>query len=89
MKFGVNTFLWAEEFSLDSLKLLPRIREAGFDGVQVLLFHPATFPAAAVRKGFEDNGLECTICSIFVDGQSLISDDGLLRVTSPNSRSGT
>jgi len=79
MKFGVNTFLWAEEFSLASLELLPRIKEAGFDGVQVPLFRPATFPAAAVRKGFEANGLECTICSIFVDGQSLISDDAAAR----------
>jgi D-psicose/D-tagatose/L-ribulose 3-epimerase len=79
MKFGVNTFLWSEEFGLDSLELLPRIREAGFDGVQVPLFRPATFPAAAVRKGFGDNSLECTICSIFVDGQSLISDDSTAR----------
>lgn len=75
MKFGVNTFLWSEEFGLSSLALLPRLKAAGFDGVQVPLFHPADFPAAEVRKSCEANGLECTICSIFVDGQSLIGDD--------------
>ena len=75
MKFGVNTFLWSEEFRLSSLALLPRIRAAGFDGVQVPLFRPADFPSADVRMAFRENGLECTICSIFVDGQSLISDD--------------
>jgi D-psicose/D-tagatose/L-ribulose 3-epimerase len=75
MKYGVNTFLWSEEFGPDSLSLLPRMKEAGFDGVQVPLFRPPQFPAAEVRRAFEKNDLECTICSIFVDGQSLIDDD--------------
>ena len=75
MKYGVNTFIWSEEFSEASLALLPRIKEAGFDGVQVPLFRPAQFPAAAVRRGFEANGLECSVCALFVDGQSLISED--------------
>jgi D-psicose/D-tagatose/L-ribulose 3-epimerase len=75
MKYGVNTFIWSEEFNVGSLALLPRIKEAGFDGVQVPLFRPAEFPAAEIRKGFADNELECSVCALFVDGQSLISDD--------------
>ena len=79
MKFGVNTFIWSEEFSVASLELLPRIKEAGFDGVQVPLFHPSEFPAAAVRKGFAAYDLECSVCALFVDGQSLLSDDAAAR----------
>ena len=79
MKYGVNTFIWSEEFGPDSLALLPRIKEAGFDGVQVPLFRPAEFPAAQVRKAFADNELECSVCAIFIDGQSLISDDAATR----------
>ena len=79
MKFGVNTFIWSEEFGPDSLALLPRIKEAGFDGVQVPMFRPAEFPAAQVRKAFAENNLECSVCAIFIDGQSLISEDAATR----------
>ena len=79
MKYGVNTFIWSEEFSEASLALLPRIKAAGFDGVQVPLFRPSQFPAAAVRKGFEENELECSFCALFVDGQSLIGENAAQR----------
>ena len=79
MKFAVNTFIWAAEFDKSQLPLLPRIKEHGFDGVQVPLFRPADFIAAEIRKGTEANGLECTVCPILVDGLSLISEDAALR----------
>jgi len=79
MKFGVNTFIWAGEFDRSMLPLLARIKEHGFDGVQVPLFRPADFLASEIRKGAEANGLECSVCPILVDGLSLISDDAALR----------
>ena len=33
------------------------------------------FRGAEIRKGLEENGLECTICSVLVSGFSLISED--------------
>lgn len=79
MKFGVNTFIWTESFDRANLPLLPRIKAWGFDGVEVPLFRPAEFAAADIRKGAEANGLECTVCSVLVDGLSLISDDADVR----------
>ncbi len=79
MKYGVNTFIWAEEFGPETLALLPRIKAAGFDGVQVPMFRPAEFPKAEVRKAFAANDLECSVCAIFADGQSLIGDDAAAR----------
>jgi D-psicose/D-tagatose/L-ribulose 3-epimerase len=79
MKFGVNTFIWSEAFDESNLPLLPRIKSWGFDGVEVPLFQPAQFAAAAIRKGVEANGLECTVCSVLVGGLSLISDDADVR----------
>ncbi len=51
MKLGVNTFIWSAEFSRAQLALLPRIKEHGFDGVEVPMFDPADFPAADIRDG--------------------------------------
>ncbi len=79
MKLGVNTFIWSAEFTSAQLPLLPRIKEHGFDGVEVPLFDPAAFPAAEIRRAFAQYGLECTVCSIIPPGRSLISDDAALR----------
>jgi D-psicose/D-tagatose/L-ribulose 3-epimerase len=79
MKFGVNTFIWSVEYDRSVQALLPRIKERGFDGVEVPLFRPAEFPAADIRRDTEANGLECTVCSVLVKGLSLITDDAEIR----------
>ena len=79
MKFGVNTFLWSATFDESNFHLLPQIKQAGFDGVELPLLRPAEFPARAIRKALEANGLECTMCTVLVDGFSLISDDADVR----------
>jgi D-psicose/D-tagatose/L-ribulose 3-epimerase len=79
MKFGVNTFIWTANFDRSNLGLLPGIKAAGFDGVEVPLFNPAQFAAADIRRGLADNGLECTICSILTGGLNMISDDPAVR----------
>ena len=68
MKFGVTTYIWTLEFDLFHLPLLPQIKEGGFDGVEIPLFRPKGFPAAAIRKGVEANGLECTASVVLTDG---------------------
>jgi D-psicose/D-tagatose/L-ribulose 3-epimerase len=79
MKFGVNTFIWSEDFDRSNLPLLPRVKAWGFDGVEVPLFRPAEFAAGDIRKGLEENALECTVCSVLLDGLSLISGDAAVR----------
>lgn len=79
MKFGVNTFIWSESFDRSNLPLLPKVKSWGFDGVEVPLFRPAEFAAGDIRKGLEANGLECTVCSVLLDGLSLISEDASVR----------
>jgi D-psicose/D-tagatose/L-ribulose 3-epimerase len=76
MKFGVNTFIWSATFDASHFSLLPTIKEAGFDGVEVPLLRPEEFQAAEIRRATEANGLECNACSVLVDGLSLISEDG-------------
>jgi D-psicose/D-tagatose/L-ribulose 3-epimerase len=79
MKFGVNTFIWSAQYDQRVAALLPLIKERGFDGVEVPLFRPAEFPAADIRRATVAHGLECTICSVLVQGLSLISEDKQVR----------
>lgn len=79
MKFGVNTFIWTPVFDASHLRLLPEIKAAGFDGIEVPIFHPAEFAAAEIRRGLEAHSLECTTCSVMSLDFSLISEDPAAR----------
>jgi D-psicose/D-tagatose/L-ribulose 3-epimerase len=81
MRFGINTFLWTASFTEDYFRLLPAIREHGFDGIEVSLFHPKDFQASKIRRAAEQNGLACTVCSVLPKGLSLICDDEPTRRT--------
>ncbi len=79
MKFGVNTFIWTASFDRSNLPLLPKLKAAGFDGVEVSMFRPAEFATADIASGLAENGLECTICSVLTGGLSIISEDAAVR----------
>lgn len=79
MKFGVNTLIWSATFDPSNFGLLPIIKEAGFDGVELPLFRPAEFAASKIRQATDAHGLECTACTVLVDGLSLISENTDIR----------
>jgi D-psicose/D-tagatose/L-ribulose 3-epimerase len=79
MKFGINAFLWTGNFGPEHFDLLPKIKEHGFDGVEVALIRPAHFKGAEIRKAMAKNGLECTVCAVLPGELSLISPDASVR----------
>lgn len=79
MKFGVNTYIWSADFTPAHLDLLPRLKAGGFDGVEIPIFRPAQFEAAAIRRGAEAAGLERTAVASLLPELSLISDDSDVR----------
>ncbi|MGA7234493.1 MAG: sugar phosphate isomerase/epimerase family protein [Bryobacteraceae bacterium] len=79
MKFGVNTLIWGASFEPSHFSLLPGIKAAGFDGIELPIFNPAVFDAAAIRKELETCGLECTAVSILPAGTTLTSSDRAVR----------
>ncbi|HET9319679.1 MAG TPA: sugar phosphate isomerase/epimerase family protein [Bryobacteraceae bacterium] len=79
MKYGVNTFIWTVSFTKENLPLLPEIKRHGFEGIEVSMFRPAEFALDDIKRGMQQNGLECTICSVIPGGLSVISDDAAVR----------
>jgi len=75
MQFGVNLLLWTAAFEPSHRPLLDRIRNAGFDGVEVPMYKGRDFAVAALRQGLAETQMDCTICSVLVEGLSLISED--------------
>jgi D-psicose/D-tagatose/L-ribulose 3-epimerase len=79
MKFGANTLIWAMHFGPEHFELLPRIKEAGLDGIEIPIFNPSAFHATAVRRELEKHELACTTCSVVPGGMSLGSPDAEVR----------
>ena len=75
MPFGVNTYIWGATFGPADFHLLPRLKEAGFDGVEVPILDPAAFDARAVGREFDRLDLARTAVANVPRGSSLASSD--------------
>jgi D-psicose/D-tagatose/L-ribulose 3-epimerase len=79
MKFGINTLLWGARVGQADFDRLPVIRDAGFDGIEVPIFDPGDFPAAALRRAADAAGLDCTAVSVVPAGSALGDPDAAAR----------
>lgn len=79
MKLGINTFIWSAEFTEAQIPLLPKIKAAGFDGIEVAIFNPRSFPAKTIRDATTANGLESSVVAVIPKGLSLIDENAAVR----------
>ncbi len=79
MKLGVSAFAWTAKFHREHLALLPKIKEAGLDGLEIPMFDPAQLGVQEIRQTFEANAVECTVCAILPDAVNPISPDAAVR----------
>jgi D-psicose/D-tagatose/L-ribulose 3-epimerase len=79
LKFGVNTMVWTTQVGKGQEPLFSRLREWGFDGVELFLspHEPADLPA--VRASLDRLQLERTTCSVLPRDANLISPDPATR----------
>lgn len=73
--FGVSTWLWQSPFTTDSIALLPKIKELGFDVVEIPVEDPSLIDVKTVKNALHENGLQPTICIVFGDDKDLTSGD--------------
>jgi D-psicose/D-tagatose/L-ribulose 3-epimerase len=57
-KFGVDTFIWSENFGSKDLWILAKSMELGFETLDISIAHPETFPTETVKAERERLGLE-------------------------------
>jgi D-psicose/D-tagatose/L-ribulose 3-epimerase len=79
MKFGVNTMVWTTQIGEKQHPLFARIKEWGFDGVELFLStdEPADIPA--VRAALDSLQLECATCCVLPRNAHLVSTDAATR----------
>jgi D-psicose/D-tagatose/L-ribulose 3-epimerase len=79
MKIGVSIFAWSASFDPSQIDILSAIREHGLDGCEIPIFDPAAIAASKLRKAFQANQLDCTVCALLPSAINPISPDGAIR----------
>lgn len=81
VKFGVSTWLWTSPFSKETLSLLPKIKNYGYDVVEIPVEDPALINIKEVKQALLDNGLEAVICGAFGTSRDLTNEDSTFHQT--------
>ena len=79
MKIGINAFLWTAGFQKEDCSLFPKIKEGGLDGIELVGFDFANFPATEVRRELAATGITATFCTALTGQQNMGSEDPAVR----------
>ena len=74
MKTGMNLLLWTAAAGEEHFSLLERIRDWGFDGVELPIFDAAGSPWAALGAELDRLGLGRTAVTVLPEGTNLVSE---------------
>jgi D-psicose/D-tagatose/L-ribulose 3-epimerase len=81
MRFGASTFIWVSPFSNGTLDLIDRVKELGFDLIEICIEDPDTIDPFAIRARAERVGVGVTVCGAFGPDRDLSSEDESVRKT--------
>ena len=79
MKIGVNTWVWTSPFSTKDFHLIPKVKQMGFDVLEIALDDPSIIDVKMLRKLAEANGLSLTICGAFGPTRDISNEDPAIR----------
>lgn len=79
MTFGISTFVWVSPFSTAHFHLLPKIKEAGYDIVEVAVEDASLINWPELLLRTRDLGLKITISGAFGPDRDISSTDASVR----------
>lgn len=77
--FGVDTFIWTENFTDKDLWIIDKAKEIGFSHMDFAIAHPEHFPAAKVKSRLDSTGLVPVTTTTLARETNLISPDPAIR----------
>jgi len=78
-KFGISTFIWAENFSKEDIKLIRKARNLGFEVIDIGIFDPESFPTKEVKEEITKVGIDVVTITPMPESANLISYDPDIR----------
>ncbi|MEX1031180.1 MAG: hypothetical protein WDZ91_14220 [Paenibacillaceae bacterium] len=65
MEIGVNTWVWVSPFRSATFNLLYKIKEMGFDLVEIPVEDPELIDLSKLKQILNDTGLSVSVCGAF------------------------
>jgi len=78
-KFGVDSFIWSENFSEKDLWIIQKAKDLGFEVLDFAIANPFTFPLKEVKAELERVGIECVCTTTLTEATNPISPDPKIR----------
>ena len=85
--FGIDTFIWSENFGEQDLWIIQRARELGFGAIDFAVAHPETFPVKKVIEKLLETGLDRVTTTTLGPHTNPISPDPDIRAAAVTTRS--
>ena len=79
MHFGVSTFLWKSPFTTNSFDLVPKIKEMGFDIIEIAVEKAELIDWVRLKDLVNEVGLKVTISGAFGADRDISSMDPMIR----------
>ncbi len=79
MKIGMNLLLWTGSVTEELFPLFAKLKEAGFDGVELPVFGGTANDYKTIRSELDKQGLKCTTVTILNKDTNAISPDPVVR----------
>lgn len=78
-RFGVDSFIWSENFTDKDLWIIAKSREIGFDYLDFAVAHPEVFPTAQVKAEITKHNIIPVLTTTLGKETNLISPDEKIR----------
>src|SRR5262249_49534198 len=79
MRTGMNLLLWATHVTEEHYPILAKLKQTGFDGVEIPIFEGDDNHYKRLRKELDNLGLRCTTVGLMMPDANPISPDAALR----------
>jgi D-psicose/D-tagatose/L-ribulose 3-epimerase len=79
MKFGASTFIWVSPFSNQTLNLIDKVKNIGFDYLEICIEDPETIDVASIQNQLKEADLQALVCGAFGPNRDISSDDPAIR----------
>lgn len=79
MSFGVNLFLWTAGYTDNEVGLIAKVKQLGFDVVEIPLDLLDAISVEKTKKALEETGLGVTGCAVVGERRDLISESAEIR----------
>lgn len=75
MKTGIHPYLWCSEWNNDQLYLIQKVKDYGFDYIEIPLMAPKKFDAVAIKSELDRVGLQVCTSTVLPEDADISSTD--------------